>query len=149
VKRTIKGGPRETRTEAFLRYAEEHPSQYLESIDDKTEALIRELERREREAVTTRNPATVAEASRQYTRDHWGQRGSGNVNKLSAAAPRIPSVKLGELVVVVYRTKKGDDVELTDYTHEFERPRPRLAYNESGLVIAGGRYRIEKSGIVD
>jgi hypothetical protein len=71
------------------------------------------------------------------------------VNKLSAAAPRIPSVKLGELVVVVYRTKKGDDVELTDYTHEFERPRPRLAYNESGLVIAGGRYRIEKSGIVD
>ena len=150
VRRSIKAGPRETRTEAFLRYAEEHPSEYLESIDDKTEALIRDLERREREAVQARrNPATVSEASKQYKRDHWGQQGTGKVQKLSAADPRIPSVELGELVSITYRTKKGDDVVLTDYEHEFRGPRPRLAYNESGLIIAGGRYRVEPRGIVD
>ena len=147
VRRSIKAGPRETRTEAFLRYAEEHPSEYLESIDDKTEALIRDLERREREA--RRNPATVSEASKQYKRDHWGQRGTGKVQKLSAADPRIPSVELGELISITYRTKKGDDVVLTDYEHEFRGPRPLLAYNESGLIIAGGRYRVEPRGIVD
>jgi hypothetical protein len=49
------------------------------------------------------------------------------VQKLSAADPRIPSVELGELISVTYRTKKGDDVELTDYTHDFRGPRPRLA----------------------
>jgi len=150
VKRSIKAGPRETRTEAFLRYAEEHPSEYLESIDDKTEALIRDLERQQRDASRARrNPATSAEALKQYERDHWGQKGAEKVRKLSAADPSIPSVELGELVMVVYRTKKGADQVLTDYEHEFAHPRPRLAYNESGLIIAGGKYRVEMRGIVD
>ncbi|MGO8996098.1 MAG: hypothetical protein ACLQVI_22535 [Polyangiaceae bacterium] len=147
IKRSIKGGPRETRTEAFLRWAEEHPSEYLEAMEDKTEALIRDLERQQREAV--RNPATTAEARKQYERDHWGQNGAEKVRKLPAADPRVPSVELGELIMVVYRTKKGADQVLTDYEHEFAHPRPRLAYNESGLIIAGGRYRIETRGIVD
>jgi hypothetical protein len=42
--------PSRTGTEAFLKYAEEHPSEVLEAIDDKTDALIRELEQKEREA---------------------------------------------------------------------------------------------------
>jgi hypothetical protein len=50
VKRGIKASARETRTEAFLKYAEEHPHEVLESIDDKTEKVIRDLERQEREA---------------------------------------------------------------------------------------------------
>jgi hypothetical protein len=50
VKGGIKASPRETRTEAFLRYAEEHPDEVLTALDDKTEALIRDLERKEREA---------------------------------------------------------------------------------------------------
>jgi len=49
VKRGIKGSARETRTEAFLRYAEEHPDEVLGAIDDKTEQVIRDLERRQRE----------------------------------------------------------------------------------------------------
>ena len=50
VKRGIKGSSRETRTEALLRYAEEHPEEVLLAIDHKTEAVIRDLERQEREA---------------------------------------------------------------------------------------------------
>jgi len=48
VKKQMRATERMSRTEAFLRYAEEHPEEYLESIDDKTDALVRELEERER-----------------------------------------------------------------------------------------------------
>lgn len=50
VKRGIKGSPRMTRTEAFLRYVEDHPNEFLEAMEDKTEALIRELEAKQAEA---------------------------------------------------------------------------------------------------
>jgi len=46
VKRGIKPTPRMSRTESFLKYAEEHPDEVLGGIDDKTEALIREFESR-------------------------------------------------------------------------------------------------------
>jgi hypothetical protein len=50
VKRGIKASPRMSRTEAFLHYAEENPDDVLEAVDDKTDALIRELEGQYREA---------------------------------------------------------------------------------------------------
>jgi hypothetical protein len=50
VKRGIKASPRMTRTESFFRYVEENPHEYLEALDDKTDAMIRELEQRERAA---------------------------------------------------------------------------------------------------
>lgn len=54
VKRGIKASPRMSRTESFLKYAEEHPGEVLVAIDDKTDALIRELEQQEREANKSR-----------------------------------------------------------------------------------------------
>jgi hypothetical protein len=39
-----------SRTEAFLHYAEENPDDVLAATDDKTDALIRELEAQQREA---------------------------------------------------------------------------------------------------
>lgn len=45
VKRSIKATPRMSRTEAFLKYCEEHPHEVLAAIDDKTDALVAELER--------------------------------------------------------------------------------------------------------
>lgn len=48
VKRSIKGNARMSRTEAFLRYVEEHPGEEYAGIDDKTDALVRELERQQR-----------------------------------------------------------------------------------------------------
>jgi hypothetical protein len=50
VKRGIKASPRMSRTEAFLHYAEENPDDVLAAVDDKTDALIRELEAQHREA---------------------------------------------------------------------------------------------------
>lgn len=50
VKRKIKAGPRISRTEAFLHYAEENPREVLVALEDKTEATIRELEAKERAA---------------------------------------------------------------------------------------------------
>jgi hypothetical protein len=50
VKGRIRGSDRQSRTEAFLHYAEEHPGEVLESYEDKTEEVIRQLERDERSA---------------------------------------------------------------------------------------------------
>ncbi|MGA7124403.1 MAG: hypothetical protein WBY94_30150 [Polyangiaceae bacterium] len=43
-------GLRMSRTESFLHYAEENPDEVLAAVDDKTDALIRELEAQHREA---------------------------------------------------------------------------------------------------
>jgi hypothetical protein len=47
VKRSIRAGPRQTRTEAFLKYAEEHPGELLEAIDAETDRRIAEMQRSE------------------------------------------------------------------------------------------------------
>lgn len=61
VKESIRGSNYQSRTEAFLHYAEEHPDEVLEGIEDKTEALVRELEARERAHVRAmRRPPSKA-----------------------------------------------------------------------------------------
>jgi hypothetical protein len=59
VKRSIKGSARMSRTEAFLKYAEEHPGEVvdLDAIEDQTDALVAELERQQRSG--RRNPELV------------------------------------------------------------------------------------------
>lgn len=54
VKRSIKASPRMSRTESFLHWAEEHPMDVLEAVSDKTDALVRELEQRERDEARAR-----------------------------------------------------------------------------------------------
>jgi hypothetical protein len=89
-----------------------------------------------------------AEARDEYTRTHWGERGKGRVKAGRAAAPDHGTLaKMGRLVSVVYETKKGGDRGLTQYEHEFEGKRPTLAYNDGGLVIVGGSYKIAEGGI--
>lgn len=58
VKGSIKGGPRKSRTEAFLQYAEEHPREVLDvdGIEDATERMIREHERSLRRTAADRDP---------------------------------------------------------------------------------------------
>lgn len=96
-----------------------------------------------------RNPSeTGAQA---YRRTHWGERGT-----TPSKASRVPSIKagelveLGQLVSVVYLTQKGGDGELVEYEHEFGKRGkglPILAFNRSGLFIAGGSYTITTRGI--
>lgn len=61
VRRQIKGSARESRTEAFLKYAEEHPGELLSVLDDASDRLVRELEARQREErrAAKRAPATA------------------------------------------------------------------------------------------
>lgn len=54
VRGRIKSGPRVTRTEAFLQYAEEHPGEVLEAMGDRSDEVIRELERDTRRASRAR-----------------------------------------------------------------------------------------------
>jgi hypothetical protein len=44
VKRSIKGSSRESRTEAFLRYVEQHPAELTAALEDESERKVRELE---------------------------------------------------------------------------------------------------------
>lgn len=88
------------------------------------------------------------QAMAEYERTHWGRTGTQRVRVASAANPRFGTATvLGDLVSVTYRTKKGEDRELVDYEHAFEGPRPKLAYNDGGLVIAGGKYKVGREGI--
>lgn len=48
VKRQIRGDTRHSRTESFLKYAEEHPGELLGSLEDETEKRIAELEAQHR-----------------------------------------------------------------------------------------------------
>lgn len=48
VKRSIRPGLRKSRTEAFLEYVESHPREQYSAVEDKTDELIREMQRRQR-----------------------------------------------------------------------------------------------------
>ncbi len=64
VRRGIKGSARVSRTEAFLQYAEEHPREVLAVLDDQADALVREMEEKQRRAPRPRKAMPRAKASR-------------------------------------------------------------------------------------
>ncbi len=112
-------------------------------------ALARAEQRRAEGPPRKANPGmSRAEALAEYEKTHWGERGRGRVRAGRAADPQYGTLtKMGELVSVTYRTKKGGDRELTDYEHEFEGRKPTLAYNDGGLIVVGGDYKIAEEGI--
>ncbi len=67
VKRSIKAMPRMSRTEVFLKYAEENPHEVFAVIEDKTERLIRDLERKHAEAVRQARPRKASASRSRYT----------------------------------------------------------------------------------
>ena len=56
VKRTTKGSSRESRTEVFLRYAEQHPDELLRALDDDSDRIVRELEEQRTKAERALRP---------------------------------------------------------------------------------------------
>jgi hypothetical protein len=64
VKRSIRGSDRKSRTEAFLEYAEAHPDEEWQALEDRTDEVIRELERRQAMA----NPKTKTKKGKRRDR---------------------------------------------------------------------------------
>lgn len=93
--------------------------------------------------------ASDAKARFRYRLTHWGLGGkNAKVEGLSCADPTCGTfTKLGDLVEVTYRTEKGGDGGVAEYTHEFLRPLPELVYSSGGLVVAGGGYTVTARGI--
>jgi len=56
VKRSIKGSSRESRTEAFLRYAEQNPEEVLAALDHDSDRIVRELEEQRTKAERALRP---------------------------------------------------------------------------------------------
>jgi hypothetical protein len=69
VRRHIKASARETRTEAFLRYAEEHPDEVLDVMEDAADRLVREMQERQAkdDRAAARRPAKTSTRKREYT----------------------------------------------------------------------------------
>ena len=63
VKRSIRGFRPHEQDRAFLEYAESHPEEVLEAIEDRTDALVRELEARERDASRALHATSATELS--------------------------------------------------------------------------------------
>lgn len=98
----------------------------------------------------SRRPDPGRWAESVYQDFHWG-RSAGHIVEAHAPDARDYAdglVALGQLIEVVYRTRKGGEA-LTDYQHEFKKERPLLTCTRSGhLVIVGGSYSITPRGIV-
>jgi hypothetical protein len=90
----------------------------------------------------------ISRARLRYRLTHWGDGGEDREPRaVRLANPSIPFTELGDLVLVVYRTKKLGDGGVGEYEHKFRRPRPVLGYHEGGLAILGGDYRVTWKGI--
>lgn len=105
-----------------------------------------------------------AEEDAEYKRSHWGKSPHGRV--YSATIAERPLVLVGTSTRITYTTKKGRDIELTDYVHAWgegaafgtkvEPPRIFEHRCKSGagckenraLCIVGGSYRVTPDGIV-
>jgi hypothetical protein len=105
-----------------------------------------------------------AEEDAEYRRSHWGKSPHGRV--YSATIAERPLALVGTSTRITYTTKKGRDVELTDYVHAWgegaafgtkvEPPRVYEHRCKSGagckenraLCIVGGSYRVTPDGIV-
>jgi hypothetical protein len=67
VKRSIKGSSRESRTEAFLRYAEQHANEVLEALESESEKKLRDLEAKHAKAQRDLRRLPSVAPRRQYT----------------------------------------------------------------------------------
>ena len=64
MKRSIKGSSRESRTEAFLRYAEQNPGEILEAMGDDSDRIVRELEEQRAKAERALRPPSSSRRPR-------------------------------------------------------------------------------------
>lgn len=141
---------------SFARYVHELAKSALDGKADPI-AVLEHLRSVSAKALAKKNPSEpvftreqIAKAIRDYRWKHWGSKGNGRTSAMTCADPaHEPLTQMGHLVSVTYETDKFGDPPGTHYEHEFSRPLPVLAYSSGGLVICGGRYKVEARGIVD
>ncbi len=87
-------------------------------------------------------------AAKFYKSFHWGNEAEDLTEQQAPlVVPGEVLVELGELAEIAYETTKGRERAI--YVHEFERPKPSLAWTRAGkLVVLGGGYRVTRAGIV-
>ena len=124
VKRAIKGSSRMSRTEAFLKYAEEHPREQFDVIDDGIDAMIAAHEAQLRRA----NPATLSPHALRALlaiEHHWAQ----TPQELAAAyAELIPGGYVdatGTWVLTAKGKRALEEAMRTDYVVRSIAPRGR------------------------
>lgn len=88
-----------------------------------------------------------------YAGTHEGALPPLTMKTMAAPTPfRGDLVELGALVAITYRTRKGPSKgkqRYGDWEHEFRTGHlPVLAFNDTGLVILGGDYKVTSRGIV-
>lgn len=85
-----------------------------------------------------------------YEASHWGRAPrSRSTREVTEPGDNEELIALGTLVQVVYRTSKGDLVNV-EFEHEFNAPRPLLTYgsDDGRLYLVGGGYKVTRRGIV-
>lgn len=92
-----------------------------------------------------KNPAGTG--AKFYREFHWGRKPT-SAKRVNVPAPKT-LVELGRVESITYSSLKGTE-PITDYVHEFERPRPKLACDPKTkrLHFLGGGYTVEDRGIV-
>ena len=106
VKRSIKAAPRMSRTEAFLKYAETHPSVVLEATEDPSDLAVCALER-EHKAVSRRfNPFEVRKAARIVRMRERAERLAAAAGSADAAARAIADrIPMGQPILVGHHSE--------------------------------------------
>ena len=102
--------------------------------------------------------AASSAARAEYARTHWGEPGRGQSLEGEILAGRDGVRRVGAVLQITYRTRKGASGKLVDYYHDFgegSRRRLVLPLLESAKIgartlyrLAGGSYTVERRGIV-
>ncbi|HVH45014.1 MAG TPA: hypothetical protein VM925_21825, partial [Labilithrix sp.] len=124
VKGAIVATPRMSRTEAFLKYAEEHPEEVIDlgDVDARTDALIAELERQQRAG--RRNPTRRSQGNPllvelgKLTELTW--EGGGKRQWSLSRAPSLIYDESGRRLLIVYASRSVGEATSAE-TREYAR----------------------------
>lgn len=112
--------------------------------------VVRRNPRRGRSVPLDSSPE-LSRAAREWESFHWG-RSATKATRVKVPARPETLVKLGDLVSVTYRTRKGDE-PVTHYEHEFaeeggKKPTLALDPRTRRLHVVGGTYTVGWRGII-
>jgi hypothetical protein len=150
VKRSIKGGGRMSRSEAFLKYAETHPDEVLVASQDAADARVRELERKHcelaKEAGHKVNPYEARKAARIERMRARAERLETAAEGAYASAKQIADViPMGQPILVGHHSEKRHRRDIERIQGGFSKA---FELQKEAEEIRRRVQRSEKSGAV-